>query len=76
MKLDYVDVRGYFVWFLIDNFEWGVGYIKKYGIYKVDFERGGCDRILKVLVNFYRDVIIYNGFLIIWKIFDVVNYIR
>ena len=33
-----VDVRGYFVWSLLDNFEWGYGYSKRFGIVRVDYE--------------------------------------
>lgn len=33
-----VDLRGYFVWSLLDNFEWALGYAKRFGIVRVDYD--------------------------------------
>jgi beta-glucosidase len=33
-----IDVRGYFVWSLLDNFEWAYGYDKRFGIVRVDYQ--------------------------------------
>jgi beta-glucosidase len=40
-----VDLRGYLVWSLMDNFEWGYGYTKRFGIVRVDY--GTQERIVK-----------------------------
>ena len=50
-----VDVRGYFVWSLFDNFEWILGYEKRFGIVYVDYENQ--DRIPKDSALWYRDFI-------------------
>lgn len=39
------DVRGYFVWSLLDNFEWAWGYAKRFGIIYVDYQTQ--ERIIK-----------------------------
>jgi beta-glucosidase len=33
-----VDIRGYFVWSLIDNFEWAFGYERRFGVVHVDYD--------------------------------------
>ena len=50
-----VDVRGYYVWSLLDNFEWEAGYGKRFGIVFVDFETQR--RIPKRSALWYRDLI-------------------
>jgi beta-glucosidase len=54
-----VDLRGYFVWSLMDNFEWAEGYARRFGIVHVDFRTGR--RSLKDSALWYRDVIARNG---------------
>jgi beta-glucosidase len=50
-----VDVRGYYVWSLLDNFEWAQGYGKRFGIVYVDYETQR--RIPKRSALWYRDLI-------------------
>ena len=54
-----VDVRGYFVWSLLDNFEWVLGYAKRFGIVHVDFATQR--RTPKASAGFYSGVIASNG---------------
>lgn len=54
-----VDLRGYFVWSLLDNFEWAEGYAHRFGIVHVDFATG--ERRLKESAHWFRDVIAGNG---------------
>ncbi|MCF6473444.1 beta-glucosidase [Nonomuraea sp. MG754425] len=49
------DVRGYFVWSLMDNFEWAHGYAKRFGIVRVDRET--MERTWKDSAHWYRDVV-------------------
>ena len=54
-----VDLRGYFLWSLLDNFEWSQGYSKRFGIVHVDFATQR--RTPKASAAFYTDVIRSNG---------------
>ena len=56
---DGVEALGYFVWSILDNFEWAHGYSKRFGIIYVDFGTG--ERILKDSAHWYRAVIASNG---------------
>jgi beta-glucosidase len=54
-----VDVRGYFAWSLLDNFEWSYGYSKRFGIVHVDYATQA--RTIKASGAFYADVIRSGG---------------
>jgi len=49
------DVRGYFYWSLLDNFEWNSGYTKRFGMFHVDYETQA--RLAKDSAYWYRDFI-------------------
>ena len=53
-----VPVRGYFLWSLMDNFEWVFGLNKRFGLYHVNFET--LQRTPKLSATFYRNVIAKN----------------
>lgn len=57
--LDGCDVRGYFHWSLMDNFEWASGYNPRFGLIYVDYKDG--TRILKDSARWYKTVIESNG---------------
>jgi beta-glucosidase len=50
-----VDVRGYFVWSLLDNFEWAQGYARRFGLVHVDFAT--LERTPKASYGWFRDVL-------------------
>lgn len=53
------NIHGYYVWTLMDNFEWPYGYNPRFGIVRVNYETG--ERIPKQSAYWYRDAIARNG---------------
>lgn len=53
------DLRGYFVWSYLDNFEWAEGYTQRFGIVHVDFETQR--RTPKASANWYSEVVAANA---------------
>jgi beta-glucosidase len=51
-----VDVRGFFYWSLLDNFEWQFGYTKKFGLLAVDFADENLPRSMKPLAAVYARI--------------------
>ena len=56
---DGVLAKGYFVWSILDNFEWAHGYKQRFGIIYVDYSTG--KRLLKDSAFWYREIIASNG---------------
>ena len=54
-----VDIRGYFAWSLMDNFEWAEGYLKRFGIVYVDYD--SQQRTIKASGYAYRDLLNQRG---------------
>lgn len=54
-----VDVRGYFAWSLLDNYEWSLGYRMRFGIVHVDYDT--MQRTPKASAHFYSRVIRSHG---------------
>jgi beta-glucosidase len=55
-----VNLRGYFVWSLLDNFEWACGFTKRFGLHYTDYETG--KRYAKDSAAAYAKIIADNGF--------------
>jgi|UniRef100_UPI00404B8299 beta-galactosidase len=56
---DGIDLRGYILWTLMDNFEWATGYSKRFGLHHVDFATG--KRTPKASAKWYAGVMARNG---------------
>mgnify|MGYP001859537529 FL=1 len=56
---DGVDIRGYFHWSLMDNFEWHSGYADRFGMIYVDYQTQ--KRIIKDSGYWYKNIIAQNG---------------
>jgi beta-glucosidase len=56
---DGVPIKGYFLWSLLDNYEWADGYEKRFGITYVDFQTQ--KRTPKLSSHFYKEVIARNA---------------
>ena len=56
---DGVDIQGYFLWSIMDNFEWAHGLRKRFGIIYIDYKTQ--QRILKDSAYWYREIIASNG---------------
>ncbi|MGW5661259.1 GH1 family beta-glucosidase [Streptomyces sp. NPDC003758] len=54
-----VDVRGYFVWSLLDNFEWAEGYARRFGLVHVDYKT--LERTPKASYDWFRDLLRARG---------------
>ena len=55
-----INVKGYFQWSLLDNFEWAAGYTIRFGLFYTDYK--SLRRIPKESAKFYRDLIKRNSF--------------
>ena len=56
---DGADIRGYFQWSLLDNFEWANGYAPRFGMVYTDYSKQ--QRIIKDSACWYRETISVNG---------------
>ncbi|MBV8410571.1 MAG: family 1 glycosylhydrolase, partial [Alphaproteobacteria bacterium] len=54
-----VPVRGYFLWSLLDNFEWSEGYSIRFGLHYVDYKTQ--KRTPKLSASFYKKMIARNA---------------
>lgn len=60
-KEDSVNLKGYFCWSLLDNFEWNAGYTERFGLYYVDFEDEKRQRTPKTSAQVYKTIVKNNA---------------
>ena len=60
--MDGVNVKGYYAWSLMDNFEWAMGYTEKFGLHRVNMSDPGRERTPKESAYFYSRLATENGF--------------
>ena len=63
IEFDSCNVVGYTAWSLMDNFEWNMGFIEKFGIYHVDFDDVTRPRTAKESARYYAQIVADNGFI-------------
>ena len=56
---DGLDIKGYYYWSLLDNFEWAFGYDMKFGLYEVDFKTQ--KRTLREGAKVYKKIVQENS---------------
>ena len=56
---DGIEAKGYFLWSIMDNFEWAEGYKQRFGLIYVDYKNQ--KRVLKDSAYWYKNVITTNG---------------
>ncbi|XP_007671416.2 cytosolic beta-glucosidase-like [Ornithorhynchus anatinus] len=61
INIDKVNLKGYCVWSLLDNFEWTEGYSNRFGLFQVDFENPALPRVPYKSATEYAKVIKHNG---------------
>lgn len=58
ISVDNCNVVAYTVWSLTDNFEWGMGYVERFGIHYIDFDSVEKERVPKSSANFFKDFMV------------------
>ncbi|XP_069329291.1 lactase/phlorizin hydrolase [Eulemur rufifrons] len=59
---DEVDLRGYTVWSMMDNFEWATGFSERFGLHFVNYTDLSLPRVPRASAKFYASVVRCNGF--------------